>query len=471
MTCGGHRRDRRRAPACAELGSVGRRDRRHGLRRRRLHGQPAGSTRSSRGGPAHRRASSRTCPSPLRYAAVAAAADTARDRRRLARGRHGERADPRLHARHATGVRTIGHLPSPTTHAAAAALGGRRLRHRRPRRGDRHTDGADRRDRPGHAAHRAPRGRSAPPRSDLAAVVRRQARSCSPADAGTAAPKRHDRRARGREDGAARDRRGVHRAEHHATPARDVYAYDGANKLTGAARFAKPLIYVPNSQSDTVDVIDPQHLPDRRALRRRRPAPARRPGLGPAHALRHERPRQQPDADRPAHRQAAGAPIPVDDPYNMYFTPDGRYAIVVAERLHRLDFRNAHTLQAAPLAHGALHRRRPHGLHRRRPLPARELRVLGPDRRGRRRSASGSSRTIDAARRRRRHAAGRQALARRRASSTSPTCTRTASGRSTRTRSACVALPADRRRRARPLPEPRREAPLRHEPRRRLDLA
>ena len=38
-----------------------------------------------------------------------------------------------------------------------------------------------------------------------------------------------------------------------------------------------------------------------------------------------------------------GTPIPVDDPYNMYFTPDGRYAIVVAERLHRLDFRDAHT--------------------------------------------------------------------------------------------------------------------------------
>ena len=27
----------------------------------------------------------------------------------------------------------------------------------------------------------------------------------------------------------------------------------------------------------------------------------------------------------------------------MYFTPDGRHAIVVAERLHRLDFRNPHT--------------------------------------------------------------------------------------------------------------------------------
>jgi YVTN family beta-propeller protein len=34
------------------------------------------------------------------------------------------------------------------------------------------------------------------------------------------------------------------------------------------------------------------------------------------------------------------APIPVDDPYNLYFTPGGRYAIVVAERLNRLDFRD-----------------------------------------------------------------------------------------------------------------------------------
>src|SRR5581483_4327899 len=38
-----------------------------------------------------------------------------------------------------------------------------------------------------------------------------------------------------------------------------------------------------------------------------------------------------------------GRRIHVEDPYNMYFTPNGLYAIVVAERLHRLDFRNAHT--------------------------------------------------------------------------------------------------------------------------------
>jgi len=33
--------------------------------------------------------------------------------------------------------------------------------------------------------------------------------------------------------------------------------------------------------------------------------------------------------------------IPVEDPYNMYFTPGGQYAIVVAERLSRLDFRDS----------------------------------------------------------------------------------------------------------------------------------
>jgi YVTN family beta-propeller protein len=38
-----------------------------------------------------------------------------------------------------------------------------------------------------------------------------------------------------------------------------------------------------------------------------------------------------------------GAPIPVDDPYNLYFTPDGTRAIVVAEQFRRLDFRDPQT--------------------------------------------------------------------------------------------------------------------------------
>lgn len=40
-----------------------------------------------------------------------------------------------------------------------------------------------------------------------------------------------------------------------------------------------------------------------------------------------------------------GKPVAVDDPYNMYFTPDGKSAIVVAEALRRLDFRDPHSMK------------------------------------------------------------------------------------------------------------------------------
>lgn len=40
-----------------------------------------------------------------------------------------------------------------------------------------------------------------------------------------------------------------------------------------------------------------------------------------------------------------GKAIPVDDPYNVYFTPDGKSAIIVAEALKRLDFRDPKTMQ------------------------------------------------------------------------------------------------------------------------------
>ena len=39
-----------------------------------------------------------------------------------------------------------------------------------------------------------------------------------------------------------------------------------------------------------------------------------------------------------------GAKIPVTDPYNLYFTPDGRFAIVVDEAYKRFDFRDPQTM-------------------------------------------------------------------------------------------------------------------------------
>ncbi|WP_236654682.1 YncE family protein [Streptacidiphilus anmyonensis] len=39
-----------------------------------------------------------------------------------------------------------------------------------------------------------------------------------------------------------------------------------------------------------------------------------------------------------------GTPIGVEAPYNLYFTPDGRAALVMAERLNRIDVRDPHTM-------------------------------------------------------------------------------------------------------------------------------
>src|SRR3954465_2049150 len=124
----------------------------------------------------------------------------------------------------------------------------------------------------------------------------------------------------------------------------NVYAHDGANMLTGAARRARPLIYVPNSASSTVDVIDPA---TRRVIRQ---FPV---GLEPQHVVPSwDLKRLYVTSDRsntltpinPVTGRPA-RPIPVADPYNLYFTPDGTRAIVVAERLARLDFRNPHTFR------------------------------------------------------------------------------------------------------------------------------
>jgi DNA-binding beta-propeller fold protein YncE len=123
-----------------------------------------------------------------------------------------------------------------------------------------------------------------------------------------------------------------------------VYAYDGANRLSGAARFAKQLVYVPNSQSDTVDVIDPRsfRIVEHFAVGGLPQHVVPAWDLGHLYVTNDVGTSLTPIDPRTG---KPGASIPVDDPYNMYFTPNGRYAIVVAERLHRLDFRDAHTFR------------------------------------------------------------------------------------------------------------------------------
>jgi YVTN family beta-propeller protein len=130
----------------------------------------------------------------------------------------------------------------------------------------------------------------------------------------------------------------------------DVYAADHVGHLSPVVRRDPPRIYVPNSQSNTVDVIDqrskkvidhfstgalPQHVTPSWDLKRLWVTNDQGNSLTPIDP-------------RTGHH---GKQVPVTDPYNLYFTPSGRFAIVVAERLQRLDFRDAHSMRL----HRALH--------------------------------------------------------------------------------------------------------------------
>jgi YVTN family beta-propeller protein len=129
--------------------------------------------------------------------------------------------------------------------------------------------------------------------------------------------------------------------------ASDLYSDAGANMFSPAVASALPRIYVPNLRSNDVYVIDPttfkvvdkfpvghspQHVVpawDLKTLWVTNNAEGRNDGsLTPI----------DPKTGKP------GKADPVDDPYNMYFTPDGKEAIVVAEAFARLDFRDPHTM-------------------------------------------------------------------------------------------------------------------------------
>ncbi|HWY91156.1 MAG TPA: beta-propeller fold lactonase family protein [Solirubrobacteraceae bacterium] len=123
----------------------------------------------------------------------------------------------------------------------------------------------------------------------------------------------------------------------------NIYAAAGPDMLSPTVRNDPPLVYVPNSRSNTVDVISqktfkvierfqvgalPQHVVPSWDLRTLYVTNDAGNSLTPI----------DPRTARPR------TPIPVLDPYNMYFTPDGRWAIVVAEAHRELDFRDARTM-------------------------------------------------------------------------------------------------------------------------------
>ncbi|HEV8437120.1 MAG TPA: YncE family protein [Methylomirabilota bacterium] len=127
----------------------------------------------------------------------------------------------------------------------------------------------------------------------------------------------------------------------------NLYSETRAGKLSPAASAALSRIYVPNLQSNDVYVIDPAT---------RKVVDRFRVGVNPQHVVPSydlktlwvtNNAEGRTDGSLTPIDPATGKPgkaIAVDDPYNMYFTPDGRSAVVVAEALKRLDFRDPQTM-------------------------------------------------------------------------------------------------------------------------------
>ncbi|MGH3415285.1 MAG: YncE family protein [Actinocrinis sp.] len=125
---------------------------------------------------------------------------------------------------------------------------------------------------------------------------------------------------------------------------RNIYADTGPRDLSPAVAGDPAIVYVPNSLSNTVTEISQRTL----KIIRQFPVGALPQHVTPAWNLRtlyvdddlgNSLTPIDPRTGLP------GRPIQVEDPYNLYFTTDGRYAIVVAERLQRLDFRDPRTMR------------------------------------------------------------------------------------------------------------------------------
>jgi YVTN family beta-propeller protein len=128
-------------------------------------------------------------------------------------------------------------------------------------------------------------------------------------------------------------------------PARpDVYASIGPGMMNPAWAGYPARVYVPNSLSNTVTEIDPG------SYRVIRTFPV---GADPNHVTPSWDGsvlwvnNTAGDSLTPINPRTGlpGAPVPVADPYNLYFTPDGRHALVIAESLGRIDVRDPRTMR------------------------------------------------------------------------------------------------------------------------------
>ncbi|MCA0322684.1 MAG: hypothetical protein LCH60_08955 [Actinobacteria bacterium] len=135
-------------------------------------------------------------------------------------------------------------------------------------------------------------------------------------------------------------------SEASATPtpaaALNVYAGATADKLSETVKGHRPLVYVPNTISNSVQVIDPTTYQVIDSFPTGREPHHVVPGWDLTTLYVNDTQGNDlipidPVTGKP------GAKIPVVDPYNLYFSPDGKFGLVMAERFNRIDVVDPHT--------------------------------------------------------------------------------------------------------------------------------
>jgi len=113
--------------------------------------------------------------------------------------------------------------------------------------------------------------------------------------------------------------------------------------LSPTAKQAKSLVYVPNGTANTVQVIDPSTY----KVIATYPTGGQPQHVVPSWDMRTLWVNDDIGNDMVPIDPISGKPgkrVRVQDPYNLYFTPDGAHALVMAERLRRIDVLNPHTM-------------------------------------------------------------------------------------------------------------------------------
>lgn len=125
----------------------------------------------------------------------------------------------------------------------------------------------------------------------------------------------------------------------------DVYAAASAGELAPQTRNAKSLVYVADSSGTGYDIIDQRTM---KLVKHRTTTSG---SSGPQHVVPGWDLTTLYATDSSAgtltpidpQSGANGSALPVSDAYDLSFTPDGRYAVVIAKDKQEIDFRDPHT--------------------------------------------------------------------------------------------------------------------------------